>query len=326
MGRDHRIVSSGFHSKSFIGNLWKAISNGKIWKGEIKNRAKDGSLYWVDTTIVPFLDHEGKPIRYVAIRSDITDRKKAEDQIIKMNKELEATISIRTAQLKKASEEMEAFTYSVAHDLRAPLRGIIGFTSILQIEYADKLDDEARRLTGIIKSNTSRMGRLIDDLLAFSRVETQKLVKSNIDTNKMVQEIVTELLLQNKDRSPIVWKIAELPEVKVDVGSFGQVWINLISNAVKYTGHTSNPEISIGYYQDNNEIVFYIRDNGIGFDEKYKHKLFKVFQRLHSAEEFSGTGIGLALVEKIISKHGGRIWAEGKVNEGACFSFSLPVN
>jgi len=226
-------------------------------------------------------------------------------------------------ELRKTNAELEAFTYSVSHDLRAPLRGIIGFTAILEEEYASKLDDEARRITSVIKNNTLKMGHLVDDLLAFSRMGKQELMKTDIDTKEMVNEIVNEL---TQEGNKIGWNILTLPFVQADANTIRQVWINLISNAIKYSSTKEESRIEIGSYPQDGHIVFYVKDNGVGFDEEYKHKLFKVFQRLHDAEEFEGTGVGLAIVEKIVSRHGGKAWAEGKENEGACFSFSLPKN
>jgi len=256
---------------------------------------------------------------------DISDRKIAEEEIISLNKELEERVIKRTEQLKKSTEEMEAFSYSVSHDLRAPLRGIIGFANILEEDYTSKLDDEAKRITRVIKNNTTKMGQLIDDLLTFSRMGRQELVKTNIDTNKIVREIIADFGL-NENHKKTEWIIHSLPFITADINSINQVWINLISNAVKYSGNVTQPTIEIGSIKENDTITFFVKDNGVGFDEKYKAKLFKVFQRLHTSEEFEGTGIGLAIVEKIVSKHDGKVWAEGELNKGANFYFSLPVD
>ncbi len=306
IGQDHRIISSGFHPKEFIRDLWVTIANGKIWRGDLKNRAKDGTYYWVDTTIIPFLNNQGKPYQYVAIRAEITQRKKAEEQLLRVN------------------QELEAFTYSVSHDLRAPLRGIVGFTSILEEDYSSKLDDEARRITSVIKNSTTKMGHLIDDLLAFSRMGRQEIIKTGIHTSVMVKEMIAELNRQHKGH-PVEWVVHPLPDVKGDINLIRQVWVNFISNAVKYSGKNEKPCIEIGSFTKDGQTVFFVKDNGVGFDKQYGDKLFKVFQRLHSADEFEGTGVGLAIVEKIISKHGGKVWAEGEVNKGASFYFSLPT-
>ena len=220
---------------------------------------------------------------------------------------------------------MEAFTYSVSHDLRAPLRGIIGFTAILEEDYSSKLDDEARRITSIIRNNTLKMGHLIDDLLAFSRMGKQEIIKTRIDTRAIVTEVIDEQIAQLPAPHRVSFKIQELPSVHADLNTLRQVWINLVSNAIKYSATKEKPIIEIGSDTREGHIVFYVRDNGVGFDEQYMNKLFKVFQRLHAPEEFEGTGVGLALVEKIISRHGGKVWAEGKEGEGACFYFSLPT-
>ncbi len=566
IGQDHRIINSGYHSKDFIRNLWVTIANGKIWKGELKNKAKDGSIYWVDTTIVPFLDDKRKPYQYVAIRSDITKRKKmeeslassemrfrsliensaegialtdeyansiyrspaaekmmgnvtrentitlahpedvenlkrkraeslakpgvpisfecrfknesghyiwlegvmtnllhieavnamvtnfrditlrkeAEQKLIKsekiyktiassipgsviclmdreyryllvegdmleklgyskegllgkkaediltaerfaavkkdlnrafdgetvttessrsgydiisrfiplkdendhvytimtvaidvtelkkaqrdiaeLNRGLEQKIIQRTAELKTSNEELEAFSYSVSHDLRAPLRAIIGFTAILEEDYSSKLDDEAKRITSIIKNNTMKMGHLIDDLLAFSRLGRQDVVKTSLATDDLVKDVINTFSDQTKHLN-IEWVIRCLPEVKADANTLRQVWVNLISNAIKYSGTKERPRIEIGSVKQQHQVLFFVKDNGVGFDAKYKDKLFRVFQRLHPANEFEGTGVGLAIVEKIISKHAGKVWAEAAIDKGATFWFSLP--
>jgi PAS domain S-box-containing protein len=227
--------------------------------------------------------------------------------------------------LSKSNEELEAFTYSVSHDLRAPLRGIFGFTAILEEDYVSKLDGEAKRVMAVIKRNTVKMGYLIDDLLAFSRMGKQEIQKTSIDTNEMIAGVVSELRGQNRADRKISWDIHKLPFMYADRNTIRQVWINLISNAIKYSGKNNAPHIIVGSYPENDRTVFYVRDNGVGFEEKYYNKLFKVFQRLHNAKEFEGTGVGLALVEKIVSKHGGRVWANAIENEGASFYFSLPL-
>jgi PAS domain S-box-containing protein len=321
LGQDHRIINSGFHPAAFIRHLWITIANGRIWKGELKNKAKDGTFYWVDTTIVPFLDEKGKPYQYIAIRSDITSRKQAEAALQMLNEELEERVSLRTNQLEVANKELESFSYSVSHDLRAPLRGIIGYTSMLEEDYAPHLDAEGLRITSIIKRNTLKMGHLIDGLLMFSRMTRQDIMKTGLDMGKMVQEIIEE----QSPASKADWDLHTLPIVKGDYNTVRQVWINLISNAVKYSANHQHPHIEIGSFIQDHQTVFYVKDNGVGFDNKYRDKLFKVFQRLHSYDQFEGTGVGLALVEKIISKHGGNVWAEAMLDKGATFYFSLPL-
>jgi len=256
----------------------------------------------------------------------ITERKTVDELIRNNNAELEEKVQQRTADLKKANEELEAFSYSVSHDLRAPLRGMIGFASILEEEYGQKFDQEAKRITGIIKANTLKMGALVDDLLAFSRLGRQEIIKVNVNMNDLIHEIINDSFRPTLQQLHLEWVVHELPCVQGDSSLIKQVWINLLSNAVKYCGKTITPKIEVGSIVHADKIIFYVKDNGAGFDEKYKDKLFKVFQRLHGANEFEGTGIGLAIIEKIITKHGGAVWATAKINEGANFFFSLPKN
>lgn len=267
-------------------------------------------------------DPTGKPTAIFGVSTDITKIKAVEAELQKLNEELEYRVQQRTIQLEAVNKELEAFSYSVSHDLRAPLRGIIGFTTMLEEDYTSKLDDEAKRLTSIIKSNTLRMGQLIDGLLSFSRMTRKDIVMTEIDTGKMVNDIIAELA----GSDAIQWDIQSLPAVKGDYYALRQVWINLLSNAIKYSGIREQPFIQIGSFMQDKQVAFFVKDNGVGFDNKYKDKLFKVFQRLHSADEFEGTGVGLALVEKIITKHGGKVWADAVLNEGACFYFSLSAD
>jgi PAS domain S-box-containing protein len=451
LGRDHRIINSGYHPKEFIRNLWVTIANGNIWKGELKNKAKDGSYYWVDTTIIPFLNENGKPYQYVAIRADITERKKAEEalsreknllrtlidnipdyiyvkdlelrhiinnaanvkliganneeetlgktvfdyfanepakhyadddliilnnkapvlnkeeqiytdtgeerwllttklplkdsnnkisgligisrditeqklaarEIYSLNNELEQRIKERTIELEAANKELEAFSYSISHDLRAPLRAVSGFSMILKEDYESNLDAEGIRIINTIIANAGRMGQLIDDLLNFSRLGRRELSYADINMNAQVQSCIKELLTTPlSDKCNI--SVHPLPVAKGDAAMIRQVWINLISNAIKYSSKTAKPQIEIGSSEEAGFIIYFVKDNGAGFDMKYAHKLFGVFQRLHSLEEFEGTGVGLALVNRIITKHKGRVWAEAEIGKGASFYFSLP--
>ena len=241
-------------------------------------------------------------------------------------KKLEVTaeqLKLKDEQLVISTKEMEAFSYSVSHDLRAPLRAIDGFTQILVEKYDEKLDDEGKRITSIIRASTLQMGKLIDDLLSFSRLGRQEVKKSIIDTILLVNEIYKELRKASPKRD-IEFVVGDLPVARADGDMLRQVWTNLLSNAIKFTGQTEKAKIEIGSTSDNSSITFYVKDNGAGFDMKYVNKLFGVFQRLHSVEEFEGTGVGLANVKRIIERHGGKVWAEGKVGEGATIYFSLP--
>ena len=566
IGQDHRIINSGYHSKEFIKDLWVTIANGKIWKGELKNKAKDGTAYWVDTTIVPFLDENHKPYQYMAIRSDITEKKKIEEQqslftsiinysddaiiskttdgiitswnhgaekifqyaaaeiigshisilipahlmddekkimenirkgkiiehyetervrkdgciihvsltispikdqagniigaskisrditlqkeseerIIKsekiyktiasnipgsviclldtdyrylliegdmleklgyskekllgnkagdvlpaeifasvknefktalqgetvtresaregydiisrfiplkdergqvyaimtvaiditelknaqrnineLNRGLEEKIIKRTEELKKSNEELESFSYSVSHDLRAPLRAVNGYARILEEDYTAVFDEEGKRLLGEVQRNAQKMGVLIDDLLTFSRLGRKELNRTMINMNELAGIAIKEAGITAAQQAMIKQDL--LLPVMADHTLLLQVMINLISNAVKYSSKQDHPLVEIRSAAGNNEIIYSVRDNGVGFDMQYAHKLFGVFQRLHAAEEFPGTGVGLAMVQRIIEKHKGRIWADAKIAEGATFYFSLPA-
>jgi PAS domain S-box-containing protein len=448
VGQNHRIINSGHHSAEFMRDLWVTISDGKIWRGDFKNRAKDGTIYWVDTTIIPFLNDERKPYQHIAIQSDITERetgmealrrsemrfrkifdskiigflfcdskgniieandffldmigytredlaegrvhwvnmtppeyayldqlalnqieltgtsqpfekeyirkdgsripvllcaasidgnntdksvayimditerKKAEEEIYLLNETLEMKVKDRTIQLEFANKELEAFSYSVAHDLRAPLRAIHGYTNILLSEYSKDFDKEGKEMMNSILSNSKKMGQLIDALLDFSKMGKKELRTSFVDMTQIAGAALQEL---KNSLLSVTAKITVHPllPVRADENLIRQVFLNLLSNAIKYSGLTSNPEIEINSYCEETEVVYCIKDNGVGFNMKYSDKLFGVFERLHKGTEFEGTGVGLALVKRIIARHGGRVWANAEMGKGATFYFSL---
>jgi PAS domain S-box-containing protein len=444
LGQDHRLINSGHHPKAFIRDLWATITRGQVWHGEIKNRAKDGSFYWVDTTIVPFLNEAGKPRQYIAIRADITERKcaqaaqerlaaivnssddaiigktldgmitdwnpgaeelfgytaaeaigrpmtlifpperlqeeadilariargesvkhyetvrvrkdgrrldvsvtvspivnqageiigaskvarditerkRAENEIKALNTQLEARVAQRTAELEVANKELEAFSYSVSHDLRAPLRAINGFAGIVLEDFGPQLPEEGRHYLERVRKGGQRMGELIDDLLAFARLSRQPLNRQQVDVTQLVQEVLAEVNPTGSGRQ-IETRVHELPTCHGDRVLLKQVWVNLLSNAVKYTRGRTPAILEVGWEQTNGEGFYFVRDNGVGFDMQYANKLFGVFQRLHRAEDFEGTGVGLAIVQRVIHRHGGRVWAAAEPGRGATFHFTL---
>jgi PAS domain S-box-containing protein len=478
LGQNHRILNSGHHPKEFFEQMYHTIANGEVWHGEICNRAKDGSIYWMDTTIVPFLDAKGKLRRYMAIRADISERKQAEERLAgqaeelaqqaaelhrsrlalesqtqmlrsvldsmeeglaaadeqgkfiiwnpaavkilglgatnlpsrdwsahyglyledtitpfpadqlplvrairgettttqmfvrnpeleqgawievnggplkdkdgmvrggvaafrdvtqrraaerevrKLNEELEERVARRTAQLETANHELEAFTYSVSHDLRAPLRHIGGFSKILSEDFGPGMPPEAQSHLKRIEDGARRMGLLVDELLNLARVGRHALEFRPTRLNLVIDEVVALLQREGEGRA-VDWKIAELPAAECDPILIRQVFQNLLANALKFTRPRERAAIEIGFRQKNGQMVIMVRDNGVGFSMKYSDKLFGVFQRLHRAEDFEGTGIGLATVHRIIHKHGGRVWAEAEVDKGAAFYFTLETS
>jgi PAS domain S-box-containing protein len=491
LGQDHRIVNSGYHPKTFIQDLWNTIQAGRVWRGEIRNRAKDGTFYWVATTIVPFLDNSGKPAQYVAIRADITERKRAEarlatqeavshvladssflqeasikiiqsiceterwdfgalwmidpekkllrcidlwhvpapgmeelarrtreiifspgiglpgriwekdepclisriseetnfprapmalqaglnsalgfpihyggavigamdflgrdipepdqrllevfatvgnqigqfierlriqEELRQLNTDLERRVARRTLELEATNRELEAFSYAVSHDLRAPLRGIAGFTQAIDTQYKDRLDETGHDYLRRVMAATRRMSDLIDDLLHLSRVSRAEYDPKPVNLSVLVRES-TWMLQQTEPDRQVHFEIADPVLVEGDARLLRILAENLLSNAWKFTSKKTLGRIEFGSETGLGETVCFVRDNGAGFDMQYAGKLFGAFQRLHAMDEFPGTGIGLAIVQRIINRHHGRIWAEARVNEGATFYFSLP--
>jgi len=282
---------------------------------------KDGRVKQVQEIGETFYHEDGRPLRSFGIVHDITEQKQAEQEIHRLNAELEQRVVARTASLQAANQDLESFSYSISHDLRAPLRAIDGFARILQEDYANRLDDEGRRLLHVVGDNAQKMGKLIDDILAFSRAGRSEIERSSIDMKQLVAAVWQEL---DKSGRNVQLDIHDLPSASGDPVMIRQVIYNLLANAVKFTQRREQASIEIGGHVDGNETVYFVKDNGAGFDMQYADKLFGVFQRLHGADEFEGTGIGLAIVKRIINKHGGRVWAEGREGWGATLYFALP--
>jgi len=290
----------------------KSVLAAAVPSFETQRVTKDGRTLDVWLTVTKLVDEAGKPVEFATTERDITERKRAEEALRE-----------HTIQIEAANKELEAFTYSVSHDLRAPLRAIAGFASIMSEEYTGSLDAEGQRYLQVIRSNTKQMGQLIDDLLAFSRLGRQAMAMGEINMGELAQTVVEELRLLIPERKVQV-KILPLPPARGDRAMIHQVLVNLLSNAIKFTRPRATGVIELGARDEGSFTVYSVKDDGVGFDMRYADKLFEVFQRLHPPDEFEGTGVGLALVQRVIQRHGGRVWAEGKVNEGAAFYFTIP--
>ena len=257
------------------------------------------------------------------LEREMAERQHADAELRRLNEELERRVTERTSQLEAANKELEGFSYSVSHDLRAPLRAVVGFSKMLIEDHAGQIDEEAQRKLGVIQSEARRMGMLIDDLLAFSRLGRKEMNSADIDMTGLARSTYDGLQAQHEGARPD-FRLDSLPRARGDRVLIGQVWANLLSNALKFSTKRDKPLIEVNAVTDEKEHIYFVRDNGAGFDPRYQSKLFGVFQRLHNASEFPGTGVGLALVQRIVTRHGGRVWADGRPGEGATFYFSLP--
>jgi PAS domain S-box-containing protein len=298
-----------------LSDLRSQLRDRRNWLGELHHICKDGSKVVVESHMQLFGDS-----LVLEANRDITKRRRIEASLRGAQEEL----AKRAAELEAANKELEAFTYSVSHDLRAPLRHVLGYAELLQKQSSSILDDKARRYMAMILEASKRMGSLIDDLLGFSRIGRAEARKTAVNLDQLVREVIAELSQDTKDRN-IAWTIGALPVCYGDRSMLKLVLANLLSNAVKFTRTRARAKIEIGCAAGkDNQVEVFVTDNGAGFEMQYVNKLFGVFQRLHRAEEFEGTGIGLATVQRIIHRHGGTVRAEGAVDQGATFYFSLP--
>ncbi len=299
------------------------IAAGEPFDTEFPLRGADGKFRRFLTRAIPIKNTAGKVIQWFGTNTDVDELKRAEEEVSRLNLQLEQRVIERTAQLQEANKALDAFSYSISHDLRAPLRAVDGYSKMIVEDYADNLDSEGLRMLGTIRSESRRMGQLIDDLLAFSRLGRQEIRLAPIDMTMLVRSVFNQIAAAHPERK-LNLELQALPAATGELSMIRQVWVNLISNAVKFTKNMESAEIEIGGSKDEGQLHYFVRDNGAGFDMRFAGKLYGVFQRLHSEAEFECTGVGLALVQRIVERHGGRTWAEGKINQGASIYFVLP--
>jgi PAS domain S-box-containing protein len=316
LGRSMLETWPGIEASDGFTMLRRCMDERIVQDGEWEFRFADGATRWFDLRSQPV------PEGILVLSTDITERRQAEAQVLEAHRTLEQRVVERTAQLEVANKELEAFSYSVSHDLRAPLRAINGFAGIVLEDFGQQLPDEGQRYLERIRNGGERMGRLIDDLLAFSRLSRESMTGRTVDTAKLVKSVLDELN-PHADGRQIEITVGDLPRCFGDPALLKQVWANLLSNAIKYSRGRTPAVVEVGCHRENGEDAFFVRDNGAGFDMTYADKLFGVFQRLHRTDEFEGTGVGLAIVQRVVQRHGGRVWAEAEIGRGATFHFAL---
>lgn len=320
LGRNHRIINSGHHPPEFFQELWRTISAGKVWRGEIRNRAKNGAFYWVDTTIVPFLDEAGRPWQYMAIRFEITDRKRAEEDL----KAKQAELKQRAEALARSNAELEQFAYVASHDLQEPLRMVSSFTQLLAKRYKGRLDADADEFIRYATEGAQTMQTMIRDLLAYARLDAAAPSGLPLPLDAALDGALLNLRTALEEAAPVLRR-GPLPEVAGDLGQLTQLFQNLVGNALKFRRPGQPLEIDIGAAPEGLGWRCWVKDNGIGFDAKYADRVFALFQRLHAKDAFPGSGIGLAFCKRIVERHGGRIRVESTPGEGSTFTFTLPT-
>lgn len=318
LGQNHRIINSGYHPKEFFINMWKTITNGQTWEGEVRNKAKDGSFYWVNTTIVPFMNNEGKPVKYVSVRYEITERKLAEEKL-----------KVYAKRLEISNQELQDFASVAAHDLQEPLRKILSFSDRLQGKAKADLKPDAIDYLERIQNSAHRMRILINDLLTYSRVTTKAQPFVAVDLNNIVADVISDLEVRLEQSGGSI-ECETLPVIDADATQMRQLFQNLISNALKFTPPDRKPLVKIkseflrSSPLGRQACKITVTDNGIGFEEKYLDRIFTIFQRLHGRHEYEGTGIGLAVCRKIMDRHNGILTATSKLGEGSSFIIILP--
>jgi PAS domain S-box-containing protein len=317
VGQTHKVVNSAYHPHEFFAAMWNTISSGTVWEGEIRNRTKDGQIYWVHTTIVPFLDSSGHPERYVAIRYEITDRVLAEEQL-----------KVQAKKLELSNKELQDFASVAAHDLQEPLRKIQSFADRVRTKTSGSLPEDISDYLERIQKSANRMQILINDLLSYSRVSTRTQPFIPVDLNEIMDQVVSDLEIRiERTHGQVEWD--NLPVVEADPSQMHQLFMNLVNNALKFQKPGVDPVVHIEsstlerWFGQPTRFEIRVKDNGIGFDEKYLNRIFTIFQRLHGRNEYEGTGIGLSVCRKIVERHGGSLTAQSKPGEGATFFVTL---
>ena len=323
IGKTHKLIDSGYHTRQFFTGMWDTIKAGRTWNAIVKNRAKDGSHYWVDSTIVPFITEQGETLKYMCIARDITELMGVQSRIEYINSELEGIVKERTEKLEKANDNLEGFVYAVTHDLRSPLHTMSGYASLIEKYLPENVNPDVKEMLGVVKSKASKMNNIITDLLKLAHISKKELEKKRVNLNELIRNIIKEIQ-QDSNAVATQFNLEHLDDCIGDEGMCAQVWVNLISNAVKYSSKVENPVVSIGMTRnEQGESLYFIHDNGAGFDSKTATDLFKPFRRMHREDEFEGTGLGLSIVKNIVTAHGLEIWAESQPNKGCTFFIGM---